>query len=353
MGGIVRARTSAYRIRILTVLLALGVVAAACGGDDAEETTTTAAPATTTTAAPAEPEPLTVGMALPGPKNDKGFSQAHYNGLLLVESEMGVKVSVRENVLDPQARVEALRDLAQDNELVIGVGAEYAEPGVTVAPQFPDTTFMVINGQTSDAPNLFVYGVREGVPAYIAGVVAAHLTTSNQAGFVGGEEIPPLYMADDGFSAGLKSVNPDIEITSTIVGSFIDPQGAFAAASAQLAVGADVIYSYVDSGIAGVIEAIGDAGGNALTFGIIFPRCGDFPEIVGTSILNASGLVLTMTNDYVNGTVPDVPQFFGVENPDVQRFELCPDHVTDELRKIVDDTTAGINDGSITLPEGI
>jgi len=260
---------------------------------------------------------------------------------------------VRENVLDPQARVEALRDLAQDNELVIGVGAEYAEPGVTVAPQFPDTTFMVINGQTSDSPNLFVYGVREGVPAYIAGVVAAHLTTSNQAGFVGGEEIPPLYMADDGFSAGLKSVNPDIEITSTIVGSFVDPQGAFAAASAQLAVDADVIYSYVDSGIAGVIEAIVDAGDTALTFGIIFPRCGDFPQIVGTSILNASGLVVTMTSDYMDGTVPDQPQFFGVENPDVQRFELCPGHVTDELQQIVDDTTAGINDGSITLPEGV
>lgn len=349
MGGIVRGTASAYQKRLPVVLLAMALaMTAACGEDAAEETTTTPAPATT-----AAPEPFTVGMALPGPKNDKGFSQAHYDGLLLVESELGAVVSVRESVLDPQARVEALRDLAQDNELVIGVGAEFAEPGVTVAPQFPDTTFMVINGQTSEASNLFVYGIREGVPAYIAGVVAGHLTTTNQAGFVGGEEIPPLYMADDGFSAGLKSVNPDIEITSTIVGSFIDPQGAFAAASAQLAVGADVIYSYVDSGIAGVIEAIVDEGGGALTFGIIFPRCGDFPEIVGTSILNASGLVLTMANDYVNNTVPDRPQFFGVENPDVQRFELCPDHATAELQQIVDDTTAGINDGSITLPEGV
>lgn len=334
MGGIVHARGSVYRKRILAVLLALAVVAGACAEEE-------------------ESEELTVGMALPGPKNDKGFSQAHYDGLLRVESELGAIVSVRENVLDPQARVEALRDLAQDNKLVIGVGAEYAEPGVTVAPQFPDTTFMVINGQASDADNLFVYGVREGVPAYIAGVVAAQLTTSNQGGFVGGEEIPPLYMADDGFTAGLKSVNPGIDVASTIVGSFIDPQGAFAAASAQLAAGADVIYSYVDSGIAGVIEAIVDAGDTALTFGIIFPRCGDFPQIVGTSILNASGLVVTMTNDYINDTIPDQPQFFGVENPDVQRFELCPGHATDELQQIVDDTTAGINDGSITLPAGV
>src|SRR5690606_24061622 len=110
----------------------------------------------------------TVGMALAGPKNDKGFAQAHYEGLVAAEEELGVTVSVMENVLDPQERVEALRTLAQDNELVIGVGAEYAEAGTVVAPQFPDVTFMIINGEDSDAENLHVYGVREGVPAYIA-----------------------------------------------------------------------------------------------------------------------------------------------------------------------------------------
>lgn len=344
------------------LLLALVLLLAACGAQDdsaAEGGTDTATEdGDTGSATPEDGDgsaggELRVGMALPGPQNDKGFSQAHYEGLLLVEEEFGAEVSVRENVLDPQARVEALRDLAQDNELVIGVGAEYAEAGTVVAPQFPDVTFMVINGELSeDAPNLHVYGFREGVPAYIAGVVAAELTEAGQAGFVGGEEIPPLFQAQTGFTAGLQSVDSAASVSETIVGSFVDPQGAYAAAESQLAAGADVIYGYVDSGIVGVIEAIVDAGDDALAFGIIFPRCDEFPQIVGTSIVNASGGVLSMVEDYVEGDIPTA-LYRGVEDPELQRFELCPEHDTPELRQLVDDTTEAINSGEIELPADV
>ena len=233
------------------------------------------------------------------------------------------------------------------------MGAEFAEAGVVVAPQFPDVTFMVVNGEASDdAPNLHVYGVREGVPAYIAGVVAATMLDSGQAGFVGGEEIPPLAQAQSGFTGGLNQ-DSDVEVTATVVGSFTDPQGAYAAASAQIAAGATAIYSYVDSGIAGVIEAIQDSGQDIDVYSIIFPRCDDFPQIIGTSILNASALIVSMVQDYIEDTVPEEPTYAGVEDPDIQRFELCPDHATPELQQLVDDTTAGINSGDIELPDGV
>lgn len=323
-------------------LLAAATILAACGG---------AAP---TEAAGGDGSGVpTVGMALAGPKNDKGFAQAHYEGLVAAEEELGVTVSVMENVLDPQERVEALRTLAQDNELVIGVGAEYAEAGTVVAPQFPDVTFMIINGEDSDAENLHVYGVREGVPAYIAGVVAAEISESGAAGFVGGEEIPPLFQALTGFEAGLRSVNGDATVSDTIVGSFVDPQGAHAAAASQIASGADVIYSYVDSGIVGVVEAINDSGKDVATFGIIYPRCDEDASIVGTSVVNATENVKAMVADYINGNLPDEPLFRGIENPDILRFELCPEWDRPELRKIVEDTTKAINDGTIELPEGI
>jgi hypothetical protein len=67
-----------------------------------------------------------------------------------------------------------------------------------------------------------------------------------------------------------------------------------------------------------------------------------------------SELVFTMIQARVNNQLPEERnQRVGVEDPDIQRFELCPDHKTPELQKIVDDTTKAINDGSLTLPEGI
>ncbi|HEY3208416.1 MAG TPA: BMP family protein [Actinomycetota bacterium] len=327
-----------------SLILLLVLAGAACGNK-----TTTKSGATGGTAAGA----LKVGMALPGPKNDKGFNQAHYEGLLAVEKKFGARIAVNENVVDPQARVDALRDLAQDNNVVIGVGAEFAEAGTVVAPQFPKVTFMMINGETSVATNLHVYGIREGVPAYIAGVVAGNLTKSHRTGFVGGEEIPPLTQALNGFRAGVQSVDPSNKISSTVTGSFVDAQKSYAAASSQIAAGADFIYGYVDAGIVGVMEAIKDSGKNVGAFDIFFPRCSDFPQMVGTSVVDSSAFVVAMVNDFVNKSLPTKPRFFGVEDPNVMRFELCPAFDKPDLQQIVKETTDGINSGKIQLPQGV
>ncbi len=261
--------------------------------------------------------------------------------------------SIQENVVDPQATIDALRNLAADNQVVIGIGAEFAEAGVVVAPQFPDVEFMIINGQTSDAPNLHVYGIRQGVPAYVAGVLGASLTTVNKVGFVGGGEIPPTTQSADAWAAAIETSNPDIENASTITGDFNDAALAKEATAAQIAGGADVIFGFLDAALPGAIQAIDESGSEVLIFGVIFPRCEEFPQIVGTALLNSGKLVLSMIEDYIGGTIPAVPLFYGFEDPDIQSFQLCPGYDTPENQQIVDDTTAGILDGSIALPAGV
>ncbi len=335
-------------------LLVIGAVFAlfvvACGDDDTASTTT-AAPDTTATS-----DDISVGMALPGPQNDKGFNEAHYRGIVLAAENLGITPNVQENVADPDARIDALRNLATDNPLVIGVGAEFAEAGLTIAPQFPDVAFMIINGQTDpDIPNLYVYGVRQGVPAYVAGVLAASglLEGVDTVGYVGGEEIPPTTQSDDALAAAIADTNSDVKYVSTIVGDFNDAPKAKDAAAAQLAAGADVIFGLVDAGFPGVIQAAEEAGGEAYLFSVIFPRCGDYPNLVGTAFLNSDILVESMIVDFMNDTIPEIPLFYGVENLDIQRLELCPDFATPELVELVSSTQDGIVDGSIQLPEGV
>src|SRR5262245_3961083 len=103
---------------VFSVLIAFALLGAACGGG-AHETPTGGGGATTGS--------YSVGMALPGPKNDKGFNQSHYDGLNAAAEKYGFTANVVENVVDPQARIDALKNLAADNDLVIGVGGEYAE----------------------------------------------------------------------------------------------------------------------------------------------------------------------------------------------------------------------------------
>lgn len=348
----------------IAVALPLMLVAAACGGDDDDDATsdTTAAASDTTGEGGSSDGKigagLNVGMALPGPQNDKGFNQAHYNGILLAEEDLGITPNVQENVVDPDARIDALRNLADGNELVIGVGGEYAEAGLTIAPQFPDVEFVIINGQTDPSiPNLHVYGVRQGVPAYIAGVVAASGLIPDlevdKVGYVGGEEIPPTTQSDDGVRAGVADTDDTIEYVSTIVGNFNDAPKAKEAAAAQIAAGADVIFGLIDAGFPGIIQAAEEAGGETHLFSVIFPRCDDYPNLVGTAFLNSDVLVKQIVEDFINEEIPAEPHFFGVENTDIQRLELCPTFQTDELEQLVEETTAGIVDGSIALPDGV
>jgi basic membrane protein A len=295
-----------------------------------------------------------VGMALPGPKNDKGFNQGHYEGLLDAGKKFGVKTAYVENVVDPQQRIDAVKNLAADNGLVIGVGGEYADAGLTVASQFPSVQFGMINGQVkAGVSNLHAYFVRQGVPAYIAGVIAAKLTKTKHVGYLGGELIPPTTQSDDGFKQGVLDTDPTIEYAHTIVGNFNDPEKAKEDAAAQISAGVDVIFGLIDAGFPGIEQAVTESGKDVFLINPIFPRCDEGANFVGVTFLSSVGLVDKIVDDYLKGSMPSPdPKFYGVEDQTIQRFDLC-DPFKADFQSTVDDITQKLNSGAITLPQGV
>jgi basic membrane protein A and related proteins len=344
--GIGRGSGKSPRAVYALLVAVLCLAASACGGDD-----TSGGSGGDGTAAQKK-----VGMALVGPRNDGGFNQAHYEGLLAAEKEHGVKGTAVENIPPGQPRVDALKNLALGNDLVIGVGAEFAAAGVSVAPQFPEKKFVVINGQLSDkAPNLSVYYVREGVPAYIAGTVAAKLTKSKTIGFVGGELIPPTKQSDDAFKAAAQKADPSIKYLTVNTGDFNNVSLAKQSTATLVSQGADVIFLMLDRAFAGAQQAIQESGKDVKVFSIIVPRCETAKNIVGCATLNSGPFVVSMVKDYLDNKLPaGEMRTFGVEDPTVQAFELCPEWAKQtELKTIVDEQTKQINDGALKMPEGV
>lgn len=350
-------------IKVLLLFFAFAAIAASCGNDDGSETAPeqpTTAPTVqeaptaeeSTAEEPAE-QPVSVGLALPTARNDGGFSQSYHDGLRAAQETYGLEVAVQDNAGDPEQTVDALRNLAATNNLVIGVGAQFAEAGTIVAPEFPEVKFAIVNGQDTDDPNLHVYIVRQGVPAFPAGVIAADLTQTNKVGFIGGLEIPPTTQSDMAFSAGATSVNPDIETVSTVVGDFEDVAGAKEAAAAQIAAGADVLFAFVNSGLEGVLQAVDESGNDVKIFSVIFPQCDRSTQLVGTGTLSSYAQVDTMVSEYLAGSMPADLTRWGVEDPNIQSFVLCPEYSTPDLEAKVAELLAGINDGSIELPPGV
>jgi simple sugar transport system substrate-binding protein len=154
------------------------------------------APGDGESAAPAEPTgPLTFGMVLVGPRNDRGWSQAHYEGGQFVEENLPGSTMIAFESLNPGDKPEAtlegvVDDMVADGAtLIFTTSDEFEEDTLGVAQKYPDVTFINISGDDAwigeAPPNLGnLMGRMEDMKA-IAGCAAALATETGRIGYLG------------------------------------------------------------------------------------------------------------------------------------------------------------------------
>jgi simple sugar transport system substrate-binding protein len=143
----------------------------------------------------AQDEEFIFGVIMVGPKNDGGWSQAHFEGGLYVEEMIpGTKMIFFEE-LNPAAHPEAtLRDVVADMvdqgaTLVFTTSDEFEEDTTEVAGEFPDTVLINISGDDvalgGTPSNLGNFTGQLLIPRMIAGCTAALKTETGKIGLVG------------------------------------------------------------------------------------------------------------------------------------------------------------------------
>jgi basic membrane protein A len=198
-----------------------------------------------------------------GGKFDRSFNQASYEGAERFTKETGIPYEGFELQNDAQ-REQALRRFAErGHNPVITNGFSYGSAMETVAPEFPDTDFVVID-TVVDLPNVrsVVFNEHEG--SYLVGVLAAMASKTGKVGFVGGMDIPLIQKFACGYVQGVKATNPDIEVfqamTGTTGAAWNDPVRGGELAKSQIDRGADVVYHAAGGTGIGVLQAAADAG---------------------------------------------------------------------------------------------
>ncbi|MFG1954061.1 BMP family ABC transporter substrate-binding protein [Micromonospora sp. NPDC048830] len=293
---------------------------------------------------------IKVGVALAGPRNDGAFYQTYLKGVQALEEELNLKISVVDNLTDPSDISDALNNLAADNDIIIGGGSALVAGANSVAPNHPDTTFVMSGVVKEGIDNLHAYMMLQGVPAYVAGTIAAQESKTGHVGFIGGAAIPPTSQSDIDFEAGAKATNGNIKYAHVTVGDFSDAAKAKQAAAAQIADGVDIIYAFVDAGLPGVLQAIKDSGKDVKVFNPTTDRCEESDQIIGYDYQNNQKLVETILNDYVNEQLPAGTKKYALEDPAIQKLTMCPNST--HLQPLADQVTEKINSGKITMPEG-
>jgi len=198
-----------------------------------------------------------------GGKFDKSFNQGVYDGLERFKADTGIEYREFE-VTNETQREQALRRMAQRGaNPVLGIGFAQAGPLETVAKEFPDTKFTLIDGVV-DLPNVQSVVFKEHEGSFLVGMLAAMASKENAVGFVGGMDIPLIRRFACGFTQGAKHANPTVTVienmTGTTPSAWNDPGRGSELAKGQFDRGVDVIYAAAGGTGVGVYQAAKDSG---------------------------------------------------------------------------------------------
>jgi basic membrane protein A len=237
---------------------------------------------------------LTAGIAAAEPaiifdlggKFDKSFNEAAFNGAERWAKETGGTYKELEMQSEAQ-REQALRRLAESGaNPIIMTGFAFGDVLATVAPDFPETKFGIID-MVVDQPNVKSVVFTEDQGSYLVGMMAGLASKTNTVGFIGGMDIPLIRRFGCGYAQGVKAVKPDatviLNMTGTTPAAWNDPVKGAELAKAQKSQGADVIYAAAGGTGVGVLQAAADEG--ILSIGVDSNQNGMHPGKVLTSMM--------------------------------------------------------------------
>jgi basic membrane protein A len=236
-----------------------------------------------------DPKKIHVGIVFDiGGKDDRSFNAAAWVGVKCAETgkapdgqpckdEEGKDKPAMDIVLrdvepgNPTSIEPAMRAFAERGyDLVIGVGFAQAPIMQTVATDYPNIHFAIIDGVIFEADgktpkaNVASLVFKEHEGSYLVGLIAGMTTKTSIIGFIGGMDIGLIHRFEGGYEQGAKSVNPNIQVIQNYVGvtdqAWNNPGKGKEIALAQISKGADVIFTAAGNSGLGAFDAVEQAG---------------------------------------------------------------------------------------------
>ncbi|WP_114287932.1 BMP family lipoprotein [Candidatus Halocynthiibacter alkanivorans] len=237
---------------------------------------------------------------------------------------------------------------------IIWAHSSYSDQVKALQEKYPDILFVVVgSGNEALGGNAYWVFKRAHEPSYLLGVLAGRLTETDVIGVVG--QFPSEDVNDqiNGFFAGARSVNPDVQRKVAFIESWYDPAKAEQFTNAQIAAGADLTFQLVES-----FETCEKAGimcfGNYVDYGESAPD-----SVVASALISWTqdlNWIIDEWYDYAANGVPYegntrerwVPMADG--GSALSGFHAYEDKLPAELKEEIASLSARISSGELKLP---
>jgi len=330
-------RKAHKRVLALAAVAAMGL--AACGGDSASTEDTTAPE---DTAAEETAPAVKVGVVYLGTPGDEGWTYAHEQGILQLESELGIQVTRLENIPEGDSTA-SFEQLARDGyNLIIGTSFGYMDPMLEVAGKYPDACFQHVSGYKTGANMGNLFGAMEEA-RYLSGIAAAKASKSGKLGYVAAFPIPEVVRGLNAFTLGARSVNPDATVQVAWTSTWYDPAIEKEAAESLLQAGADVLGMHQDSTATG--EAAQAAGAKWVGYNTDMAAADFEGTWLTAPVWNWGPHYVALAKAVAEGSCPVEPYYGNMADGMINLGAFGTD-VDDETKALIEEAAAKIKDGS-------
>ncbi len=204
-------------------------------------------------------------LLLPGEINDQGWNASNYAGVVKCNEELGTNMEYIEAV-QPADFESTFREYAERGyDIIMAAGSQFDEAAAAVAAQYPDTLFMLVNGNNHDGANLCPLFPKEYEASYLGAIIAGYVTENGKFGLIGGD--PNQAMQDLMAVYGKTAVAiakergiEDAEYNLQYSNSWSDITLGKQMAESMIDAGADVMFVYANELGLGVISGAQEKG---------------------------------------------------------------------------------------------
>ncbi|MBE2274846.1 MAG: BMP family ABC transporter substrate-binding protein [Rhodobacteraceae bacterium] len=291
---------------------------------------------------------------------DQSYNDLAYAGFERATGETGIEGRTVESK-EVVAQADEILRRASDAGFGLILDLEFAhgEPIAAVAKDYPDINYVILN-QEVPGDNIASVVFREQEGSYLAGVLAAQMTTlagvegineQPVLGVIGGTKSAGIDKFIAGFIEGAKSVDPAVDVKVAYSNSFADPAIGMQMANAMFDEGADIVYHIAGGTGIGVIEAAKERGHFAI--GVDTDQDGLAPGHVLTSMIKRGDVAVErIVKDYAADAFPrgqTISLGLAEDGVGLSEMEHTRDIIPAEVLARVDAARAGILDGSIKV----
>ncbi len=292
-----------------------------------------------------------------GGVNDNSFNQSAWEGLQKLNKDTGIEVQYLQSQSDAEY-VPNLNQFVKDKwDLTWGIGFLMGDHVKKVASENKDAKLAIIDAEVEGVPNVESVLFKEQEGSFLVGVVAASMTKTKKVGFVGGMDIPVIKRFEAGFTAGVKAVDPSVQVIPVYTGAFDKPDLGKSAASQLYGQGADIVFHAAGATGDGVFNEAKDRkskGENVWVIGVDKDQSLTFgKEITLTSMMKrVDEAVYRVSKDFINGKFEGGKMVkLGLAENAVGLPETSKDTVPADVLKKVEEFKNKIVKGEITVPE--